>query len=207
MKMMVWLFSFLCAQDAARSFVIAGRTLPLCQRCTGVYVGLAASAAFLWLSGLHRRGLPPRSIFYANVAGLALMPVFGFHVLDPGPLWRFWSGLIFGNAVAFLAVPAVSVLLQRGRVRGRHTRGSVAGFWGFYVLLNAAPLGFSVQALSWYWTLLAMCVAGVGGMALVVGSVAVFLCAQGVVLWRSWEVRPWVRSAWKRWGIARSPSR
>jgi len=207
MKTISWLFSFLCAQDAARSFVIAGQTLPLCQRCTGVYVGVAASAAFLWLSGWHRRGLPPRSIVYANVAGLALMPVFGFHVLDPGPLWRFWSGLVFGNAVAFLAVPAVSVLLQRGRVRGRHTQHSVACYWAFYVLLNAAPLGFSIPASSWYGVMLVLSVAGVGCMAFVVGAVAVFLCARGAVLLRFPEVIPWVRSVRKRWGIARSLSR
>jgi uncharacterized membrane protein len=194
-------FSFLCAQDAARSFVIAGHTLPLCQRCTGVYVGLAVSSAFLWLGGFHRRGLPPRSILYANIAALALMPVFGFHLLDPGPLWRLWTGLVFGNAVAFLAVPAAFILRRRGRLPGRHTRGSVVCFWIFYACLNTTPLSFSIPSPAWYYTVLALCLAGVGCAVVPAGSVAVSLLLSG----QSREVKSWVGKWWRRW-LATTPA-
>jgi len=111
-----YLFSFLCSQDPLRSFTIQGHILPFCQRCTGLYVGLGISFIYLLVSGLYKKGLPSLSVIYVNIASLLIMPVFGFHLLDPGPAWRFWSGLIYGNAVAFLLLPATSIICNRGRI-------------------------------------------------------------------------------------------
>jgi hypothetical protein len=75
---------------------------------------LGITFIYLLVSGHYKKHLPPRSIIYVNVASLLIMPVFGFHFLDPGPAWRFWSGLIYGNAVASLLLPAAFILCNKG---------------------------------------------------------------------------------------------
>jgi uncharacterized membrane protein len=146
------IFSFLCSQDPARSFEIAGRHLPCCQRCTGLYLGLAVSFIYLLLTRQYRKGLAPRSILYINIASLAIMPVFGFHLLDPGPVWRCWTGLIFGNAVAFLLLPAAFIIINEGRIFGRHTKASATSFWILFAFLNTMPL-WSPLRTAWFFNL------------------------------------------------------
>src|SRR4030042_1569635 len=115
MSALNYFFSFLCSQDPLRSFAIEGRLLPFCQRCTGLYIGLGITSFFLLPSRLYKKGLPPTSVIYVNIASLLIMPVFGFHLLDPGPAWRFWSGLLYGNAVASLLMPSTSIICGEGR--------------------------------------------------------------------------------------------
>ena len=56
-------FSQLCHQDPARSFVLAGTTLPVCARCLGFYLGGFAGIAcypvlgFRWRQGRHIKRL------------------------------------------------------------------------------------------------------------------------------------------------------
>ena len=47
------LFSYLCGQS--RSFVADGTTLPLDQRCLGLYVGALLTVLWLLGSGIWRR--------------------------------------------------------------------------------------------------------------------------------------------------------
>lgn len=155
MNTISYIFSFLCNQDASRSFEIGGQLLPFCQRCTGVYVGMGISFVYLLLSGHYKKGLPPSSILYANIASLLIMPVFGFHFLDPGPAWRFWSGLIFGNAIAFLILPAASIIWHEGKVFGRYTKVSTTVLWIFFVFLNTIPLWFPFHS-SYFYSLILM---------------------------------------------------
>ncbi len=140
------IFSFLCSQDASRSFVIADRLLPFCQRCTGVYLATGFSFLFLLVGRFHRRGLPPLSILYVNIAGMVIMPVFGLHILDPGPAWRLWSGLLFGNAVACLLLPAASIIRNEGTTYGHHAKVSTILFWILFAFLNAIPLFFPIES-------------------------------------------------------------
>jgi uncharacterized membrane protein len=114
MNLVELLFSFLCSQDASRSFVVGGELMPCCQRCTGLYVGIALTVLYLLLSGDYRRGLQSRTVAYINITSLLIMPVFGYHLLDPGPGWRLWSGLIFGNAIAMLLVPSTVLIVKKG---------------------------------------------------------------------------------------------
>ena len=116
MTVFSYIFSFLCSQDPSRSFTIGGHMLPFCQRCTGVYLGLGITFIYLLVSRHYKKGLPPRSVIYVNIVSLLVMPVFGFHFLDPGSAWRFWSGLIYGNAIAYLLLPATSIICNEYRV-------------------------------------------------------------------------------------------
>ena len=53
--------SAVCHQDPAHSFLVYGRQMPLCARCTGMYLGALLSLAFHFWQG-KRGGFPPRWI-------------------------------------------------------------------------------------------------------------------------------------------------
>ena len=154
MSALNYLFSFLCSQDPLRSFTIEGHLLPFCQRCSGLYIGIGISFIYLLLSGHYKKGMPPRSVVYVNIASLLMMPVFGFHFLDPGPVWRFWSGLIYGNAVASLLLPATFVFCNRGRVFGQYTNFTTLKFFALFAFLNTMPLWFPIQSTFLYYVVL-----------------------------------------------------
>ena len=103
-------FSQLCHQEAVRSFVLAGTTLPVCARCLALYVG-----GFIGIAGypvLSSRWRHCREITWFLMISLGLIALdVG---LDLAGLWRntFFSrsftGALFGGACGLL----VSFALQ-----------------------------------------------------------------------------------------------
>lgn len=160
MSILGYIFSSLCSQDPLRSFAIDGHLLPFCQRCTGVYLGLGISCLFLLASRLYKKGLPSLSVIYVNIASLLIMPIFGFHLLDPGPAWRLWSGLIYGNAIASLLLPATFILCNDGRVCGQYTNFSTLKFFILFAFLNTIPLWFPIQLTFFYYVVLMLAFTG-----------------------------------------------
>ena len=175
MSVIAHILSFLCSQDASRSFAIAGHLLPVCQRCAGLYLGMGVTFVYLLLKRDYRRDLPPRSIVYVNVACLLAMPIFGFHLLDPGPAWRLWSGLVYGNAIVFLLVPAASIISNEGRRTGCHTEPSTTSFWIFFAFLNGIPLWFPAQSVWFYYAGLLLMLVGLLCAVFCVSVVTVLL--------------------------------
>ena len=89
-------FRPLCHQLPARSFHVAGGVLPVCHRCTGLYVGLAAGAAAAWC-GWWRA--PTSRAFWA----VALAPMLVSPALDW--VWlQTASGAWFGGLGAWAVV-------------------------------------------------------------------------------------------------------
>ena len=175
MNIINYIFSFLCSQEVSRSFVIDGYVLPCCQRCAGVYIGIGISFVYLLISGYYKKGLPPRSIIYVNIASLLIMPIFGFHLLDPGPAWRLWSGLIFGNAIAFLICPAAFVICNKGNAIGHNTKVSKFSFLLLFVFLITIPLWFPIQSSFFCYGTIALALAGVSGVLLCIAATIGFL--------------------------------
>jgi hypothetical protein len=169
------LFSLVCHQDASRSYAIAGQVLPFCQRCTGLYLGLGLGLVTQWLTRSYRRGLPPGAAFYACLAGLLIMPVFGFHLLDPGPGWRLWSGLVYGDAIAWLLVPATFVLGVQGRLPLGPARRSTAVFWCQFAFVNSLPLWFPPESAALGWTVLSLACVGALATLACLAACLVFL--------------------------------
>lgn len=172
MSIIGYIFSFLCSQDPSRSFEIAGRLLPFCQRCTGLYLGLGITFVYLLLTRHYKKGLPPASIVYVNIASLLVMPIFGFHLLDPGPPWRLWSGLIYGNAVASLLLPATYIVYREGSILGQYTKRSTFAFFVLFAFLNALPLWFPIQSGFAYYVVLILTL---------IGLLCVLLCLLAVI--------------------------
>lgn len=158
------LFSLVCCGNDARSFAMNGHVLPFCQRCSGVYLGLAVTFLYLLMVRGYRRGLPPAGILGGIIASVGVMVVFGYHWVDPGPAWRFWSGLVFGNAVAWLLLPAAAVLWQGQAARDRGH--SMAGYLVLLAALSAAPLWFPLNVPGAYAAVCGLALIGFGGAVL-----------------------------------------
>jgi uncharacterized membrane protein len=97
--------SFVCHQRPERSFHLAGLPLPVCGRCTGVYVG-AAIGAVLPLVRDWRRRVRVSVRGWRSVLTLAIVPMAASFVLEwltPVPvsnLARAATGLVAGSAIA-----------------------------------------------------------------------------------------------------------
>jgi len=181
MNIITYIFSFLCSQDVSRSFVIDGHMLPFCQRCTGVYLGMGISFVYLLISGYYKKGLPPRSVIYVNIVSLLIMPVFGFRLFDPGPAWRLWSGLIFGNAIAFLLCPATLIICNEGKTFSHNTKVSTFCFFLLFTFLSTIPLWFPIRPSYCYHTILALALIGVLSVLLCIVAIIVFLIKKAMV--------------------------
>jgi hypothetical protein len=111
------IFSHLCGQG--RCFVIDGEVLPVCQRCLGLYLGAALTAAWIVVGRLWRRGLPPTTIVVANAAALAAAMLGGLHAIDAGPRWRLACGLWTGHVALLWLTSAGAHLWRAGRANVR----------------------------------------------------------------------------------------
>ncbi len=164
------LLSVFCCGNELRSFVINGQVLPFCQRCTGVYIGLGITFIYLLATGYYRRGTPRGGVLLTNLACIGMMVVFASHILDPGARWRLWSGLIFGNAVAWLVFPSACQLWAGP---GNNSKSSGRGFLPLFIFLNVLPLWFP---LSWAGARVVVDICALAGL---VGAAA---CAVGVLV-------------------------
>ena len=93
------IFGWVCGQDPAHTWSPGGELLPLCQRCTGVYVGAFVAALLHFAS----RPTPTPRWLWLNGAFLLLMVPLGFHWVPQSAEVRCASGILFGSGlVAFL---------------------------------------------------------------------------------------------------------
>jgi len=130
----------------------------------------------------YKKGLPPRSIIYVNIASLLAMPILGFHLFDPGSAWRLWSGLIFGNAIAFLLLPGTSIICNEGKAFGQYTKVSTVSFFALFAFLNTMPLWFPVQSGYFYYAVLILAFIGLLCVLFCVIAVIALLMKKTVVL-------------------------
>lgn len=86
-----WVFSYLCHQDAARSWAPGGSPLALCQRCVGVYAGAALMVLLLPLM----RFKPTRSLCGLHALFVFQMVILGGHLLPHSATVRTLSGHVF----------------------------------------------------------------------------------------------------------------
>ncbi len=101
-------FSIVCGQ--AHTWSIGGQLLPVCQRCTGLYVGgMYALAAIMLL-----RPRPSRWCLWLNGAFLLLMIPFGYHLVWQNSIIRTVTGQLFGAGLSyFLLLSPLELISQR----------------------------------------------------------------------------------------------
>jgi uncharacterized membrane protein len=104
-------FSPICHQIPERSFSLLGRTLTVCHRCAGIYLGLFLGSLIPFDSRLPASPLARRIWILGATAPLLLdvaLPSFG--VWTNGSVTRFTTGLIFGAMLASLLLAGVAEL-------------------------------------------------------------------------------------------------
>ncbi len=144
------LFSLICGQ--VNCWTVAGRPLPLCQRCTGLYVGASVALA-LWM---FFRPKPTNLLLWAHGLALLLMVPFGYHFVPQSGDIRSITGYLFGFGLVFflMLVPASSrtVEASSGTHAFQNTTWYVAGtIVGAALLLCAVHAGGYLVAnvVSW----------------------------------------------------------
>jgi uncharacterized membrane protein len=105
-------FSPICHQNPQRSFMLAGHSLAVCHRCTGMYLGLFLGSLIGEHAGTGSARTRRIRVLAATLPLLldVLAPAAG---LWPGaPLTRFSTGLLFGFLISGLLVRGVAEFLQ-----------------------------------------------------------------------------------------------
>lgn len=122
-----WMGAAICHRLTERSFAIYGRQLPLCARCTGMYLGVFLSFAVLLLAGRARWGdLPRLPILLTLLAFIGIMGVDGVnsythffpnfpHVYQPRNWLRLLTGMGAGLAMGLILFPALAQTVWRQR--------------------------------------------------------------------------------------------
>jgi uncharacterized membrane protein len=98
--------SAVCHQLDARSFHVLGHQMPVCARCTGIYVGAAIAALAVGV----RRGRSTLALNPRWLVGLALLPAAASLIYEwgtgvaPSNLTRGATGVVAGGTVAWLVI-------------------------------------------------------------------------------------------------------
>jgi hypothetical protein len=110
METIAEIFSHLCGRGSC--LVAADRTLPVCQRCLGLYVGAALTGAWILASGLWRRGLPSWGVFLVHEVLLLAAMLGGAHVWGAWPEAKLTCGLWTGHVALLWLIGGSGHLLR-----------------------------------------------------------------------------------------------
>ena len=161
-----WVGAGICHRLPSHSFTIYGRPLPLCARCTGIYLGVLLSFLVLGLAGRWRRvNMPPTLILLTLIGFVGLMGVDGVnsymhffpnlpHVYEPRNWLRLVTGMGAGLTMGVLVFPALAQTLWRQQdfqpvlASGRELAGLVlAAATAVVLILSSQPTLLYVLAL------------------------------------------------------------
>lgn len=102
-------FSFICHQQAERSFHVAGEQFGVCSRCFGVYFGLLLGFVIypLWRNISEIESLPRVWLFLSLIPITIDWSLTMFGIWENTHLSRFVTGMILGFACATFIIPAI----------------------------------------------------------------------------------------------------
>ncbi len=153
------IFALVCS--SSHRFVVGGESLPLCQRCLGLYVGSLVTLIALIALRARRQGLPRWPVLAVQSALLALALLGGIHVIDGGPTWRFACGLWTGHVATAWMVSASGAMAGLERGTRRQAAALLALIAVLCAMAAASPLvPYAPRVL---WVTLAL--AGMGALA------------------------------------------
>ncbi|MFQ5435344.1 MAG: DUF2085 domain-containing protein [Anaerolineae bacterium] len=162
-----WAGYAVCHRITERSFTINGRQLPLCARCTGMYLGVTLVFVVMALSGrLRRSEFPPLRVLLILVGFIGVMGIDGInsyshffpdapHLYEPKNWLRLLTGMGTGLTMGVFIFPALAQTVWKrwdGRANITNFRelgGLVAVGVSFVLLiLSNQPLILYVLALA-----------------------------------------------------------
>lgn len=163
-----------CHRIPSHSFVIAGRQLPLCARCTGIYISALSTVAFLALIRPKARTFPATPILGLFLLFIAVMGIDGLNSLltlvpgapsayEPRNWLRLLTGAFDGIAMAGLLFPVFNLTVWAD---GRDVPAVTGRILGGLALLALAISALVLSQASWLlWPLVVL--SGVGVLTLV----------------------------------------
>ncbi len=163
----------ICHRIGSHSFYLAGRELPLCARCTGIYLGAALTLIMLAASGRGRSSrLPPKPVLIVLLGFIGLMGIDGlnsylgfFHGLVPQAYtpqnWlRLATGTLDGISMAAIVLPLFNATFWREPEPAASVR-SARELAGLVVVCAA---GSALVLTGWPALLAPIAVFSVGGL-------------------------------------------
>ncbi len=186
METLTSIFAHVCGQG--RCLVVDGTALPVCERCTGLYLGALLAAMWVLAQGVWRRGLPSLPLVCAQAGTLVVALLGGLHVLDFGPGWRLLCGMWTGEVAVLWLVNGVTQLQGWRRATAADRLAwsfsqSVGGWIAVFAPVPLAVLSAALPRAGWYaWS-----------GAITAGAIALAL----VILWTA------IAIAWVLAGLAR----
>lgn len=109
-----YICSFFCHQLPERSFYIAGFKLPVCSRCTGVYIGAFfayLALPFIFKCSKKTIGVLDTILFTAPLAIDGVLQLYGLSWRNN---WtRFITGVLASSSTVFFTVPLFLSLLEK----------------------------------------------------------------------------------------------
>lgn len=178
-----WLGYAVCHRLTERSFVIDGRQLPLCARCSGMYLGVMVVFLMTFMNGrLRWSELPPWPLLLTLFGFIGLMGIDGVnsyshffpnapHLYTPRNWLRLLTGIGTGLAMGSFILPALAQTLWRLP----SPRAPLAAWHDLLDLLLAAGV-IVLLVLSNQPTLLyVLALVSVAGLVLLLGAINTIL--------------------------------
>ncbi len=159
MNLLQELFSYVCGQQ--HCWVLGGVRLPVCERCTGLYIGAFCGLILVFLF----RPRPRAALYWIHGVWMLLMLPFGFHLVQHGGLTRTLTGALFGFGLVYYLV--LNPLTQWRAWAGDSSLLTMLYFGLLGMALGALLLAVSTGKMLAAWILI--------GTA-VMGLLALFLC-------------------------------
>lgn len=173
----------ICHRITVRSFLIDGAPMPLCARCTGIYLGVMTGLIIAAARGRLRAGrLPPLHVVVILVGFVGLLGIDGLNsyghlfpgfagIYEPHNILRLITGLLCGVAISHLILPVLnsSVWARPGPARSLDGLRDLVGVLAVTGVVALLVLGERPVIL---WVLGVLSSAGV----------VVLLCMIGMVL-------------------------
>ena len=138
-----------CHRIDGRSFHLGDRQLPLCVRCSGMFLGAVIGLLYQFARGSRRGGTPPKRVFIAMGVLVLTFAVDGLNsylslpffseiptLYQPGSLTRLLTGSGMGLVIALVLFPAFNQTIWRNW----DSKPAVPGLRSFLILCSITIL-------------------------------------------------------------------
>ena len=154
LELLHWLGYGVCHQIPERTIHLAGQALPLCARCSGIYLGAAIGFTFMLATGRGKTGImPPVPVLAVLMGFVGLFAVDGLnsyltffpgapHLYEPQNWLRLATGTLHGLAISFIVLPVFSFTFWKES----GTTPAIKGFRELAVLLAVAAAAVALSS-------------------------------------------------------------
>jgi len=116
--LITFFFAPVCHQMPDRCFHLVGQAMPLCSRCSGIYLGALSGVLFFpVLRNKFLFEIPKRRVLIFSLLPLLLeVSLSKIGLYDGGLIIRFISGLIPGAVSVFYVLPSLNKMISKKEV-------------------------------------------------------------------------------------------